>query len=94
MRNENRSGEFLKTLFVIIGVLVSISALAVVAYSLFKKYFQVTFDCGDEGERFDADDDDYFSDEDDEAFEPILCCDEDEEEEKEEGEPAEEALTE
>ena len=80
MRNDNRSGEFLRTLFVIIGVLVSISALAVVAYSLFKKYFQVTFDCGDEGESFDADDDDYFADEEDEAFEPILCCDEDEEE--------------
>ena len=88
MKYENRSGEFLKTLFVIIGVIASISALALVAYSLFKKYFQVTFDCGDEGERFDADDDDYFADEEDEAFEPILCCDE-EEEAADEEEPAE-----
>ena len=88
MKYENRSGEFLKTLFVIIGVIASISALALVAYSLFKKYFQVTFDCGDEGERFDADDDDYFADEDDEPFEPILCCDE-EEEAADEEEPAE-----
>ncbi|MBQ3708251.1 MAG: hypothetical protein II889_10130 [Clostridia bacterium] len=87
MKYENRSGEFLKTLFVIIGVIASISALALVAYSLFKKYFQVTFDCGDEGERFDADDDDYFADEDDEPFEPILCCDE--EEATDEEEPAE-----
>ena len=70
MRNNDRTGEFLKTLFVIIGVIASISALALVAYSL----------CGDEGESFDADDDDYFADEEDEAFEPILCCDEDEEE--------------
>ena len=88
MRNNDRTGEFLKTLFVIIGVIASISALALVAYSLFKKYFQVTFDCGDEGESFDADDDDYFADEEDEAFEPILCCDE-EEEAADEEEPAE-----
>ena len=87
MKNENRSGEFLKTLFLVIGVIASISALALVAYSLFKKYFQVTFDCGDEGERFDADDEDYFADEDDEPFEPILCCDEGEEE----AEPEDEA---
>ncbi|MBO7404121.1 MAG: hypothetical protein J6V24_04085 [Clostridia bacterium] len=89
MRTNDRTGEFLKTLFVIIGVIASISALALVAYSLFKKYFQVTFDCGDEGERFDADDDDdYFADEEDEAFEPILCCDEDEEEDAPEEEEA------
>ena len=79
MNYEKRDG-FFKTLFVVIGAVVSLCAVIALAYVLFKKYFQVTFDCGDEGESFDADDDDYFADEEDEAFEPILCCDEDEEE--------------
>ena len=48
MKNENRDG-LLKTLFTVIGALVSICAVIALAYVLFKKFFQVTFEC-DEGD--------------------------------------------
>ena len=77
MKNENRDG-LLKTLFVVIGALVSIAGLIALAYVLFKKYFQVTFECeGDGG--IEADEDPFAEDE-DKPFEPICCCDGDEEE--------------
>lgn len=73
MRKERSTGEVLKVIFVIIGAVVSIGALVAVAYTVFKKYFQVTFECdGDCG-----DCDDCFADE--EVYEPICCCEEDEE---------------
>ena len=76
MKNENRDG-LLKTLFVVIGALVSIAGLIALAYVLFKKYFQVTFECeGDGG--IEAEEDPFAEDE-DKPFEPICCCDEDEE---------------
>ncbi len=74
MRNENRDG-FFKTLFIIIGVVVSICGLIALAYVLFKKFFQVTFEC--EGDGGIAEDDPFAEDE-DAAFEPICCCDEEE----------------
>ena len=77
MKDGRRAGEFLKIVFVIIGAAVSVAAIAAVAYTLFKKYFQVTFDC-DSAE--DNGEDDYFADEEDKDFEPICCCEEDEEE--------------
>lgn len=76
MKNENRDG-LLKTLFVVIGAVVSIAALAALAYTLFKKYFQVTFEC--EGDGGIEDDEDPFAEDGDMPFEPICCCDEDEE---------------
>ena len=79
MQQERRDG-FLKTLFIIIGVIASVCAIAVVAYSLFRKYFQVTFDCGDDPAGTGPDDEDYFADDEDEPFEPICCCEEEEEE--------------
>ena len=42
---ENKSTSALKVVFIIIGALVSIAALALVIYTVFKKYFQVTLDC-------------------------------------------------
>ena len=75
MRNENRDG-FFKTLFIVIGAIVSICAMAALAYVLFKKFFQVTFEC--EGDGGIAEDDDPFAEDEDAAFEPICCCDEDE----------------
>lgn len=81
MRKQKSTGEFLKGLFIFIGVVASISALIAVAYTLFKKYFQVTFECeGDDA----LDEDDTFAEEEDEAFEPILCCEEEEEAAEEE----------
>ncbi len=76
---QERSDGLLKSLFIFIGVVASVCAIAVVAYSLFKKYFQVTFDCGDDSAGAGPDDEDYFADEEDEPFEPI-CCEEEEEE--------------
>lgn len=71
MRREKNTGEVLKIIFVIIGAVVSIGALVAVAYTVFKKYFQVTFECdGDCG-----DCDDCFAEE--EVYEPICCEDED-----------------
>ncbi len=51
---ENKTYSALKVVFVVIGALVSIGALVAVAYTLFRKYFKVTFEddcccceCGD-----------------------------------------------
>ena len=84
MKKDNSS--LLKTVFVAIGALVSIAALGVVVYTVFKKYFKVTFECDG---CCDACEDDCFADE-DACYEPICCC-EDEEiaEEAEEVEDAE-----
>lgn len=82
MKNENRDG-LLKTIFVVIGAIVSIAALIALAYALFRKYFQVTFEC--DGDSGIADDDDPFAEDADQSFEPICCCEGDDEE------PAEEA---
>lgn len=72
MKNEKGMGETLKVIFIIIGALVSLTALAAVVYTVFKKYFQVTFECDG-----DCDDcDDCFDEE--ENYEPICCCENDE----------------
>ena len=72
MKNEKGMGETLKVIFIIIGALVSIAALVAVVYTIFKKYFQVTFECDG-----DCDDcDDCFDEE--ENYEPICCCENDE----------------
>ena len=76
MRNENRDG-FIKTLMIVIGAIVSICAIMAVAYVLFKKFFQVSFEC--EGDGGMADEDDPFAEDEDAAFEPICCCDEEKE---------------
>lgn len=60
----------LKTIFVVIGALVSLAALVVVVYTVFKKYFKVTFECGGD---CDCCDEDCFEDE-DACYEPICCC--------------------
>ena len=65
MENKNA----LKTVLIIIGALVSISAIVVVLYTVFKKYFKVTFECDD------CDcccGDDCFEEVED--YEPICCC--------------------
>ena len=76
MKKDNSS--LLKTIFVAIGALVSIAALVVVVYTVFKKYFKVTFEC-------DACEDECFADE-DACYEPICCCEDEEETAEEEAE--------
>lgn len=69
MKHERSTGEVLKVIFIVIGAVVSIAALAAVVYTVFKKYFQVTFEC--DGNCSDCDD--CFEDE-DASYEPICCC--------------------
>ena len=64
MENKNA----LKTFFIIVGALVSITAIAAVLYTVFKKYFTVTFECDD----CDCCGEECFAE--DEEFEPICCC--------------------
>lgn len=70
------SGETLKTIFVIIGAVVSIAALVAVLYTVFKKYFQVSFEC--DGDCCDCGEE-CFADGEEESFEPICCCEDCEE---------------
>ena len=88
MKNENRDG-LLKTLFAVIGALVSLAVLIALAYTLFKKYFQVTFEC--EGDGGIEDDGDPFAEDEDMPFEPICCCDDEDVGASEEGAPAPDA---
>ena len=74
MKNENSSIS-LKGIFVVIGALVSIAALVVVVYTVFKKYFKVTIECDG---CCDACEDECFADE-DTCYEPICCCEDEEE---------------
>ena len=61
----------IKAIFLTIGVLVSLAALAAAAYAIFKKYFKVTFEC--DGDCCDCEEE-CFCCEDEEAFEPVCCC--------------------
>ena len=83
MKKENTS--LLKGIFVAIGAIVSIAALGVVVYTVFKKYFKVTFECDG---CCDCCEDECFEDE-DACYEPICCCEEEAAEEVEEAEDAE-----
>ena len=64
-----------KGIFLAIGVIVSLAALAAVAYTVFKKYFKVTFEC--DGDCCNCEDE-CFCEED---VEPICCCEDGEDEE-------------
>lgn len=78
MKKDKSCESSLKNIFIVIGAIVSLAALAVVLYTIFKKYFQVTFECGN----CDECDEDCFG-EDDADYEPICCCDECEDGEEE-----------
>lgn len=70
MNCENkRCSDALKALFIVVGAIVTIGAVVAVLYSLFKKYFKITFETG-------ADDCcDCFGD--DCSCEPICYCGDD-----------------
>ena len=42
---NKKNTDAVKVVFTVIGIIVSIGALAVLAYKIFKKYFKVTFEC-------------------------------------------------
>lgn len=84
MKKDNAS--LLKGIFVAIGALVSIAALVLVVYTVFKKYFKVTFECDG---CCDCCEDECFADEDG-CCEPIIYTeDDDEPADEEEAEDAE-----
>ena len=85
MKKDNTS--LLKGIFVAIGALVSIAALVVVVYTVFKKYFKVTFECDG---CCDCCEDECFADE-DACYEPICYCEDEEEVVEEAADEAEDA---
>ncbi|MBQ8640666.1 MAG: hypothetical protein IJ480_00480 [Clostridia bacterium] len=85
---ENKKCCSLKTIFTIIGAVISIAALILVLYTVLKKYFKITFDCDGDCESCDGCSEEYFE-EDGEVYEPICCCQEDEAEEADEDGEAE-----
>ena len=81
MRKCNDSGKLLKGIFITVGVLASLAALLAVAYTLFKKYFKITFECDDDCEECGCCCDEC---DEDSVVEPICCCDDCEEADDEE----------
>ena len=91
-KEDKKLSDGLKALFIVVGAIVTIGAVIAVLYNVFKKYFKISVECGDD------DDEDYFDDFDE--FDPIdvpdecKSCgacdaeddDEDEEDEEEDGE--------
>ena len=44
---EEKKTSPLKVILIVIGAIVAVGAAAAVVYTVFKKYFTVTFECGD-----------------------------------------------
>jgi len=44
--NKKKLSDGLKALFIVVGAIVTIGAVVAVLYSLFKKYFKITFETG------------------------------------------------
>lgn len=75
---EVKKPSVLKAILIVLGAITAIAAAALVVYRIFKKYFTITFECGD----CDSCDEGCF-DEDEEPGDPLCCCDGDEEAETE-----------
>ena len=74
-KKEKKSSGALKTILIIIGAVVAAAGVAMALYSIFKKYFKVTFECGT------VNDEECFA-EDDDNFEPLCFCEEEKEDEE------------
>lgn len=37
--------DWLKTLFIVVGAIVTVSAVVITLYSIFKKFFKISFEC-------------------------------------------------
>lgn len=81
---ENKKNCSLKAIFTIIGAVVSIAALCIVLYNVFKKYFKITFVCDGDCDCCDGCCDEECFEDDCEGYEPICCCQDDEEADEDE----------
>ena len=45
MENNKKCQDWLKTLFIVVGAVVTISAVVITLYSIFKKFFKISFEC-------------------------------------------------
>jgi len=72
LRKEEKKNSALKVVLIVIGAVAAAAATGFVLYKVFKKYFTVTFECGD----CESCDENCF----DEPVidEPFCCCDEEE----------------
>ena len=44
--NTNKKcADWLKTLFIIVGAVVTVSAVVITLYNIFKKFFKISFEC-------------------------------------------------
>jgi len=43
--NKKKLSDGLKALFIVVGAVVTITAIAVTLYNIFKKYFKISFEC-------------------------------------------------
>ena len=57
--NKKKLSDGLKALFIVVGAVVTITAIAVTLYNIFKKYFKISFECntGNAYDSFGAGDD-------------------------------------
>jgi len=70
---EEKTTSAVKVILIIIGAVVAVAGAALVVYKIFKKYFTVTFECGD----CESCDEDCFADE-DETEEEVVVVEEEE----------------
>ncbi len=54
-----KKSDGFKGLFVFIGVIATISAFLAVLYGIFRKFFKISIECGNEGDAFDDEFDDF-----------------------------------
>ena len=68
---EEKKSSVVKFVLITVGVIAAIGAILAVLYTLFKKYYTVTYECGD----CENCEEDCF--EDDLSFDEPICCEED-----------------
>ncbi len=77
--NEEKRVNIYKVIGITVGAVIIATAICYAAYSFFKKYFKITFDCGDcaecDGDCFSVDFDPELCDED---YEPECSLDDEE----------------
>lgn len=45
MENKKKLADGLKALFIVVGAVVTIAAVLITLYNIFKKYFKISFEC-------------------------------------------------
>lgn len=77
MYSEEKKVNIYKVIGITVGAVLLVSAICFAAYKFFKKYFKITFDCGNcaecDNDCFSIDFDPELCDDD---FEPACCFDE------------------